>query len=83
MKNILITGSSRGIGKAIACQAHEEGYRVIIHGKTDSRELQKVHKSLPGSLKTFFDIGHKKEVEDGIKKLLSEVGTIDVLVNNA
>ena len=83
MKTILITGSSRGIGKAIAHEAHKEGYRVIVHGKTDSRDLQQIHEALSGSQKTFFDIGNKKEVEECIKKLISEVGAIDVLVNNA
>lgn len=40
MKTILVTGSSRGIGKAIAALAHNQGYKVIVHGKTDSDELK-------------------------------------------
>lgn len=78
-KTILITGSSRGIGKAIATLAHEQGYMVIVHGKSDSEELQAVHENLSGSIKTFFDISNKVETHDAIKKL----GHIDVLVNNA
>lgn len=83
MKTILITGSSRGIGKAIATLAHEKGYRVIVHGKSDSDELKQVHKALAGSIKTTFDVGDKIATDNAIKKLLSEVSSIDVLVNNA
>jgi NAD(P)-dependent dehydrogenase (short-subunit alcohol dehydrogenase family) len=82
-KTILITGSSRGIGKAIAILAQNRKYKVIIHGKTDSEQLEQVHKSLKGSIKTFFDVSNKEETENAIKKVLKEVGTIDCLVNNA
>jgi 3-oxoacyl-[acyl-carrier protein] reductase len=78
-KTILITGSSRGIGKAIAKLAYKQGYKVIVHGKTDSKELTKSHKELKGSVKTFFDVSDKSEVHKKITKL----GHIDVLVNNA
>ncbi len=83
MKTILVTGSSRGIGKAIASLAHKQGYKVIIHGKSDSSELNKVHKQLNGSLKTVFDVAEKQATHSAISELLKEVGTIDVLVNNA
>lgn len=83
MKTILITGSSRGIGKAIAVLAHKQGYKVIVHGKTDSQDLIALHKQLRGSLKTYFDIADKKATHASIKKLLKTVSSIDVLVNNA
>lgn len=79
MKTILITGSSRGIGKAIAALAHKQGYKVIVHGKTDSEELNAVHKQLEGSLKVVFDVADKNATHAAIKDL----GHIDVLVNNA
>jgi 3-oxoacyl-[acyl-carrier protein] reductase len=83
MKTILITGSSRGIGKAIATLAHEKGYKVVVHGKSDSAELKQVHAQLADSIKVIFDVGNKKETHAAIKSLLEEVGAIDVLVNNA
>lgn len=79
MKTILITGSSRGIGKAIALLASKNGWEVIIHGRTDSDELNKTHLEIEGSRKTFFDIANKDDVNTEISKL----GNIDVLVNNA
>ena len=83
MKSILITGSSRGIGKAIAKLAHQKGFKVIVHGKTDSEALQNLHQALNGSIKAVFDVADKQSTQDSINELLNEVGTIDVLVNNA
>jgi 3-oxoacyl-[acyl-carrier protein] reductase len=82
-ETILITGSSRGIGKAIAKLANERGYKVIVHGKTDSGKLNDVHEALDGSIKTFFDISDKNAVEESVSQVLEKVGVIDVLVNNA
>ncbi len=83
MKTILITGSSRGIGKAIAELAHQKGYRVIVHGKTKSAALQSLHEKLDGSVLTAFDIADANAVKSEVSALLQELGTIDILVNNA
>jgi 3-oxoacyl-[acyl-carrier protein] reductase len=83
MKTILITGSSRGIGKSIAEIAHKQGYKVIVHGKSDSEELNKVNQQLSGSLKVMFDVSNKQATHEAIANILKEVGVIDVLVNNA
>lgn len=83
MKTILITGSSRGIGKAVAELAHEKGYQVVVHGKTNSDALESTHKQLKGSIKAVFDVANKEETQTGIAKVLTQVGSIDVLVNNA
>ncbi len=83
MRTIFVTGSSRGIGKAIASLAHKQGYKVIVHGKTDDVALRKTHNELSGSLKTFFDVGDKEEVHKSLKILMKKHGAIDILVNNA
>lgn len=82
-KTILITGSSRGIGKAIAELAHKQGYKVILNGSKESTQLDEVHTQLTGSLKTVFDVADKEQTHKEIQNILSEVGNIDVLVNNA
>lgn len=79
MKTILVTGSSRGIGKAIALNAADRGYRVIVHGKTDSEELQSVADQIKGSEKVVFDVADK----EAVMSALTNLGDIDVLVNNA
>lgn len=82
-KIILITGSSRGIGRTIAEEAYKDGYKVIIHGKTDSKELQEIYKKLPGSIKIFFDVGNKKDASAAIENVICKTGRIDVLIDNA
>lgn len=82
-RTILITGSSRGIGRAVARLAYKQGYRVILHGRTDSRELNEIYKELKGSIKVYFDVADKKETNDAISNLISKVNKIDVLVNDA
>lgn len=79
MKTILITGSGRGIGKATAVLAAAKGYKVVVHGSTDSDALQKTHEEIEGSVKTFFDVSDKEAVQAAINAL----GQIDILVNNA
>lgn len=83
MKTILITGSSRGIGKAIAKHAHEKGYQVILHGKTMSEELTKANDELDNSYVVTFDVADKQATHEAIADVIKNVGTIDVLVNNA
>ncbi len=82
-KTILVTGSSRGIGKAIAALAHKQGYTVILNGSKDSPALNETHAALHGSLKAVFDVANKDETQKSIQEIISKVGTIDVLVNNA
>lgn len=79
MKTILVTGSSRGIGKATAKLAAERGYRVIVHGRTDSEELQKTHREIKGSEKVFFDVTNP----EAVRAALETVDGVDILVNNA
>lgn len=79
MKTILITGSSRGIGKAVAVLAASKGYKVIVHASTDSDELNATHNEIKGSEKISFDVSDKKAVDVAIGTL----GPIDILINNA
>ena len=82
-KTILITGSSRGIGRATAELAHAKGYTVIVHGKSDSQALQTVHESLKGSYKLVFDVADSDATHKVIGGFISSHGAIDILVNNA
>lgn len=86
MKNkpvILITGSSKGIGKAIALQAAKNGYQVILHGKTSSKELKQVQAEIPNSLITCFDVSNKSETKKQFSQIKQKFGRINALVNNA
>ncbi len=79
MKNIiLITGSSRGIGAAVARLAKKYGYEVLLHGKTESKELVSLAKELKSDY-LIFDITKENEIQ----KALSNITTINSLVNSA
>lgn len=86
-KVALVTGGTRGIGKAIAEKFAKQNYDLIINyvsDKTDLDELKK-HFSEFGTKVLFIktDITDFGSCEDMIKKSIEEYGKIDVLVNNA
>lgn len=85
-KKALITGGSRGLGKATAIAFAKEGMDVAITGRNEA-QLQ----STVAELKTLgvqatyavFDVGNYEEVKIGIQKIMNDFGSVDVLVNNA
>ena len=77
-KKILITGSSRGIGAAIARLAKEKGYDVLLHGKTTTPSLISLAKEL-NSKYIIFDVSNENDVINA----LSGIDCIDVLINSA
>jgi NAD(P)-dependent dehydrogenase (short-subunit alcohol dehydrogenase family) len=81
-KTILITGSSSGIGAATARLAKEYGANVIVHGKTDSPELEAIAKELNAE-KIVCDISDKGAVLLEISKLLEKKIQIHCLANVA
>lgn len=82
-KVVLITGSARGIGAATARLAHERGAKVILHGRTDSAQLQKLSKELDNAPTIACDVADKIEVEERCRPVLEKVGRVDALVNSA
>ena len=86
--NIVVTGSSRGIGKAIAMKFAREGFNVAIcsSNKTKIAELQEeLLRHAPGTeiLADVCDVSDKKQVMDYCNALKKEWQQVDVLVNNA
>jgi len=84
-KNVLITGGSRGIGKATALAFAKKGARVGINYKSNTKEAQKTLKELSDEGHQLFqqDISEKEGPETLIKAFVSHYGQLDVLVNNA
>ncbi|WP_043932627.1 SDR family NAD(P)-dependent oxidoreductase [Bacillus sp. EB01] len=82
-KNILITGGSKGIGKAIAAAFVAEGANVAISAR-GMDALEKTNEELEGKATIFqADITNPEEREKLIMSFVEKYGTIDVLINNA
>jgi len=80
-KVALVTGSSRGIGRAIAEALQSEGCKIAINGRNED-DLANVSKALPGSVISQGDASNPQEARDIVKKVLAELGQIDILVCN-
>ena len=83
MKTIVVTGVSTGLGRAIASEVLDRGHRVV--GTLRQEEQRVAFEQLaPGrSIGSFLDVTDRSAVVTFIRKIEAEVGTIDVLVNNA
>jgi len=81
-KIAIVTGASRGIGKATAALLAKEGARVVITAKDQTRLESAARESksfvaIPG------DIRKDTEVQNVVRKTIERFGKIDILVNNA
>jgi 3-oxoacyl-[acyl-carrier protein] reductase len=86
-KVAIVTGSSRGIGRATALRLASEGARVVVHGKTDGGRLQpivdEVVKGGSKAIAVAADLGDEAAVQRLFDDTVRAFGTVDVLVNNA
>ena len=83
----LVTGASRGIGKAIALKLAEEGYMVVVNYNGSSEkaaETKEEIEALGGTAITIkCDVSDFHQCEALVKDIVEKYGRIDVLVNNA
>jgi len=86
-KNALVTGGSRGIGRAIALQLARDGARVAFSYRTGEVEAQAVAKEITDLGKEVLmlraDVSNPKEARGLVAKVLERWGRLDILVNNA
>lgn len=82
----LVTGSSQGIGYALAKGLAAAGATVVLNGR-DTAKLEKALESLKAEGYAVhgrgFDVGDSKAAADGVGGIEREIGPIDILVNNA
>jgi 3-hydroxybutyrate dehydrogenase len=81
-KVALVTGSTSGIGLAIAQALAAEGARLMINGFGDPDEIQRECEEL-GALHDDADMSKPAEIERMMKRCADELGPVDILVNNA
>jgi 3-oxoacyl-[acyl-carrier protein] reductase len=86
-KTALITGGSRGIGRAIAIELSKQGANIVItyiSNEANAKEvIAEVEKNNVKGLAIKADVSHEKDVNDMIEIVNNEFGLVDVLVNNA
>jgi NAD(P)-dependent dehydrogenase (short-subunit alcohol dehydrogenase family) len=86
-KTLLVTGGAKRLGRAIALAAAERGADVAITYRDSAREARAVVGELARqgvqALAVRCDVTDEKNVEEMVKEVASELGGIDVLVNNA
>jgi gluconate 5-dehydrogenase len=83
----LVTGSSRGIGAALAAGLAEAGAAVVLNARAAS-SLEQVRAELSGRTgarveAVAFDVTDQQAVDAGVARIEAEIGPIDILVNNA
>lgn len=82
MKNVLVTGSSRGIGEAIARAFYKNGYNVLINYNSSEQKAQ----TLAAELNTVAykaDVSDFNQVKNMFNSIEKQFGSVDILVNNA
>ncbi len=87
-KVVLITGASRGIGKATAIEFAKKGYNVVINYVSNDSAAKNLKKYLTENYDTDVmtckcDISDEVKVKEMVKQVIDYFGKIDVLVNNA
>ena len=92
-KTILITGASRGIGKAIGLRLASEGANIVIAAKTTEQHpklegtiftaAEEIEKAGGKALPLFLDVRDEEMAKSVVEKAVETFGGIDILVNNA
>ena len=88
----IITGASRGIGKAAALRFAAEGAKVVVVARTETegkvpgtihQTVEEIKAKGGTALAIKADVGSEQDIKNMVKKTMDEFGRIDILVNNA
>jgi 3-oxoacyl-[acyl-carrier protein] reductase len=86
-KNALVTGSSRGIGRAVALAFAKEGANVLVNYTSNEKAANEVVQEIQGmgrqSKAVKADVARKAEAENLVHAAVEAFGSLDILVNNA
>ncbi len=86
-KVAVVTGASRGIGRAIALEFAKEGANIVVNYRTRSEEAEEVVRRIEEigrkALAVRADVSDPEQVEEMASLAFEEFGRVDVLVNNA
>jgi len=86
-KTIVVTGSSRGIGRAIVMKFARKGANIVLNDRSNSELLEDLIKELESIgtkvLSVLADVGKDEDAKKIFDEAVKEFGRVDVLVNNA
>ena len=84
-KNVLITGGSRGIGRATALAFADRGARIAVNFRRDNEAAKATVGKLAGDghFAIRADIGSPHAVQQMMEAVVREFGRLDIVVNNA
>ena len=85
-KKAIVTGGSKGLGKATAIAFAKEGINVAITGRNEAKLVETTSELKTLGVKAtyeVFDIGNHEAVKIGIRNIIATLGSVDILVNNA
>ena len=83
MKNVVVTGASRGIGRAIAIELGKRGYRVLVNYNESREKAEKIGKMIGEAVPMKADVSKYEEVEKMIGDFCEKYGKIYALILNA
>lgn len=82
--NIVVTGASRGIGKAIVEEISKRGKHTIIAIARDGVELAKVHQTNPSRIIPIVcDLSDVDQIKQLVLEVVKKISSVDILINNA
>lgn len=83
----LVTGASRGLGRAIALELARHGANVVVNYAGNEKKAQSVVDEIKElgkqSFKVQANVANEQEVKEMVKQVTTEFGRLDILVNNA
>lgn len=87
-KIVLITGSAKGIGKAIAIELAKNNYDIVINYLNSKDEALALQKEIIDTYKVNClaikaDVSKEEEVDNMVKEIEDKLGSVDILINNA
>lgn len=87
-KVVLITGSAKGIGKAIALKLAQVGYDIVINYLTSEKQAFELQKQITEEYKVNClaikaDVSDEKQVDNMISEIETKLNGVDILINNA
>src|SRR3990167_8256476 len=85
-KEAVLTGSAKGLGKAIALSLVDDGFTLVVHYRKSGSDAEKVQnlarKKSPKSILVSGDLTDEQQVETVFGQIYKKLGRVDLLVNN-